>query len=224
MTGQIFTKIYPPPDVDLSEILRYAGCSQPTDDVMQLINEALSEAKQVLSYKVCYGEFPVNISNETVDLGFAAVQSENLAKYLSNCKSIVLFAATVGLGFDRLIAKYSSISPAKALIMQAVGAERIESLCNVFCRDIGNKICCEYSKHTKPRFSPGYGDVPLSLQTDIFRVLDCYKHIGLSLNESLIMSPSKSVTAIIGITDTVPAKSNKKCDGCCNDSCPYRSI
>ena len=54
----------------------------------------------------------------------------------------------------------------------------------------------------KPRFSPGYGDLPLSMQTDIFRVLDCPRKVGLTLNNSLLMSPSKSVTAIMGIHKT----------------------
>ena len=43
---------------------------------------------------------------------------------------------------------------------------------------------------TRPRFSPGYGDLPLTVQKDFFRVLDCTRKIGLSLNDSLLMSPS----------------------------------
>ena len=54
--------------------------------------------------------------------------------------------------------------------------------------------------YTRPRFSPGYGDLPINMQKDIFAALDCPRKIGLSLNESLLMSPSKSVTAIIGVS------------------------
>ena len=94
---------------------------------------------------------------------------------------------------DRLIAKYNRISPSKALIFQAIGAERAESLCDLFCDEMKEK----YS--TNPRYSPGYGDLPLDIQRDIFAVLDCPRKIGLTLNDSLLMSPSKSVTAIIGV-------------------------
>ena len=89
--------------------------------------------------------------------------------------------------------KYSKISPVKALIFQAIGAERIEKLCDVFCKDIAKE------RKTKPRFSPGFGDLPLTIQKDIFAALDCGKNIGLSLTDSMLMSPTKSVTAIVGI-------------------------
>ena len=79
-------------------------------------------------------------------------------------------------------------------MFDALATERIEALCDVFCEDIEK----EYGK-TRPRFSAGYGDLPLELQREIFSVLDCPKSIGLTLTDSLLMSPSKSVTAIVGI-------------------------
>ena len=54
---------------------------------------------------------------------------------------------------------------------------------------------------TRPRFSPGYGDFPLEFQKDIFNLLSPNKRIGLTLNNSLLMSPTKSVTAVVGIVD-----------------------
>ena len=82
-------------------------------------------------------------------------------------------------------------------MFQALGAERIESLCDTFCNDMNNEL----GVRLKPRFSAGYGDLPLEVQKDIFRVLDCPRKIGLTLNDSLLMSPTKSVTAIVGIED-----------------------
>ena len=92
-----------------------------------------------------------------------------------------------------MIAKYGAISPSRAFMLQAIGAERIEALCNKFNSEISAK------SQTAPRFSPGYGDLPIELQREIFLALDCPKRIGLTLNQSLLMSPTKSVTAIIGI-------------------------
>ena len=80
-------------------------------------------------------------------------------------------------------------------MLQAIGAERLESFCDIFCRDIS----CEYNEKLRPRVSPGYGDIPLSMQKEIFSALDCSRKIGLSLNASLLMTPTKSVTAIVGI-------------------------
>ena len=90
------------------------------------------------------------------------------------------------------------VSPSMAVCLQALGAERIEALCDQFCADMARKQGST-GKSLRPRFSPGYGDFPLEAQKDIFTVLGCDRRIGLTLNNSLIMSPTKSVTAIIGI-------------------------
>ncbi len=193
----VYTRAYAAPPVNEREIMRYAGIKTPTEELMTLIREAEAEARDVLTYKVCTVELPVDISGRIIDFGAFQTESEALAKNLLGCDRAIIFAATVGIGLDRLIARYGVKSPSRALILQSLGAERIESLCDRFTEDIANS---DYSGCTlMPRFSPGYGDLPLQLQREIFRVLDCPKRIGLTLNESLIMSPTKSVSAIIGI-------------------------
>ena len=195
----IYTKHYPSPSLDHREILRYAGCRETTPEVETLLNECLREAREFSACKVCWGEFPVYFYENQVDLGFATITSSSLANHLASCDKIILFAATIGLTPDRLITRYSSLSPSKALFFQAMGAQQIEALCNLFNDEIRKQYAL-----TCPRFSPGYGDLPLSLQQDIFRVLDCPRKIGLSLNDSLLMTPTKSVTAIIGIKKVGP--------------------
>ena len=140
-----------------------------------------------------------------------------LSKNLKDCSSVIVFAATIGVEIDRLIAKYGRISPSKALVIQAIGAERIEALCDEFCSDIAN----EKKMRLTPRFSPGYGDLPLNIQKNIFDVLDCSKRIGLTLNDSLIMSPSKSVTAFVGVSHGEVIEKNK-CSLCDKTDCAYR--
>ena len=82
-------------------------------------------------------------------------------------------------------------------MFQSIGAERIENLCDLLCCDLSNEMGVKF----KNRFSAGYGDLSLSTQKDIFKILDVTKNIGVSLNNSLLMSPTKSVTAFVGITD-----------------------
>ena len=132
----------------------------------------------------------------------------------------MLFVSTIGLEIDRLIYKYGSISPLKALCFQAIGTERVESLCDEFCSFIKK----EYPFTTK-RFSPGYSNIPLDMQKNIFNALKPEKLIGLTLNDSLIMSPSKSVSAIIGVksNNINCEKSLSKCENCDNLDCLYRS-
>ncbi|MBQ8003736.1 MAG: Vitamin B12 dependent methionine synthase activation subunit [Oscillospiraceae bacterium] len=163
--------------------------------MLELFHSCVDEAEPFLIYKVCYCVLDAKVHNAVCDFGYFSVQSEKLAKNLSGCERVILFAATVGTVLDRLIAKYSRLSPSRAVMLQALGTERVESLCDMFCMDFE----IENNTVLKPRFSPGYGDLSLDVQNDIFSVLNCQKNIGIYLNDSLLMSPSKSVTAFAGI-------------------------
>ena len=218
----VITKTYTQPAICEKEILRYAGCKGATDESLQfLLNECLKEVLPKLSYKICYITLPLELAGATCDFGCMKVKSQDLAKNLKDCEKVVLFAATVGVEIDRLIKKYGAISPAKAVLLQAIGAERIESLCDTFCEEIrkeGKNLC--------PRFSAGYGDLPLETQKDIFQILNCNKNIGLSLNDSLMMSPSKSVTAFIGIKTLQHTQEEEgkrhNCSLCKKTDCIYK--
>lgn len=199
MENIIYTKSYDTPSVDRREIFRYMGVITPTDELEAMLDECLSEVLHKLTYNVVYREFPVYIDGPLVDLGFAHASSSDLAKCLVGCNKILLFAATIGIELDRMLMRYRSVSPTRALMFQAIGTERIEALCDAFSRDITVRMT-ECGAVVKPRFSPGYGDLDIGLQRDIFAVLSCTR-IGLTLNDSMLMSPTKSVTAIIGIRD-----------------------
>ncbi|MDD6881380.1 MAG: vitamin B12 dependent-methionine synthase activation domain-containing protein [Firmicutes bacterium] len=206
--------------VDLGEILRYMNAENNAETV-SIIEECLKELHSKLSYKVCYDQFAITLNGNLVDLGFTTIESDNLSNNLKDCQSVIIFAATIGIEIDRLIARYGRLSPVKALAFQAIGAERIESLCNEFNRE----MTLEQSGlgfYTRARFSPGYGDLELSYQKDIFRVLDCSRKIGLSLNDSLLMSPSKSVTAIIGVSNIEKNCTKKGCSSCEKRDCSFR--
>ncbi|MBO4432050.1 MAG: Vitamin B12 dependent methionine synthase activation subunit [Clostridia bacterium] len=211
-------QIYDSPPVCKNEILRYAGCKTEADLPEGLLESCIEEAKGTLTYRVCFLPLCLKVSEDVCDFGSFSVNSKGLAKNLEGCEKAVVFAATIGVGIDRLISKYSAVSPARALLFQALGAERIEALCDVFCADLQNKT----KLYTLPRFSPGYGDFDLLKQKDIFKVLDCNKLIGLTLSDSMIMSPSKSVTAITGLTKKPQDKVPYKCNICTNKNCAYR--
>lgn len=183
--------------LNVSETLRYLGYGKanvPEDGVQGLLRECEAEILSAQDLRACYSVYDISAQSENIDLGFAAVKSHSLFLNLAGCKKIVLFACTAGAGVDRLIARYSRISPAKAAVMQAAGAALVEDwceeLCALFKREYGD---------TKPRFSCGYGDLPLTLQRDIFAALSVEKHLGITLSDDCFMTPTKSVTAIVGI-------------------------
>lgn len=144
--------------------------------------------------RVCFAEVTSSVSGSVTDLGFAAWDSEDFARYVGDSDKLIILAATAGLQIDRLITAKSSISPSVAHMLEAVGNERIEALCDAFCAEAETRF-----GKLKSRFSPGYGDLPLEAQKDIFTLLDPPRRIGLTLNASLMMSPSKSVTAICAV-------------------------
>lgn len=205
MTNTVFVKRYAEEfPINEREIWRYAGLKgEPDAQLQALLHTVISDLDGKLSYRVCYRKMT------KLPFGFA---SKDLEKSLGGCKEIILFGATIGIEIDRYIAKFQHISATRALLAQAYGAERIEALCDAFCK--------EFSGRTR-RFSPGYGDLPLQTQKELFALLDCGKHIGVSLNDSLLMMPSKSVTAIFGIGGEME-NCAEKCAICSNLECNYR--
>lgn len=193
----IRTEILSAPAWNRREIMRYARIRGAEETYEPLIDECIQEAEPTLCYRVCYTILPVN-KDRSIMIGNTAVTSQTIKKAIKDADEVVLFAATVGTPFDRLIGRYAQLSPAKAVILQAIGAERVESLCDAFCEQMSTELSTD-GKRLTPRVSPGYGDIALLLQKEIFAVLDCPRKIGLTLDESLLMSPSKSVTAIAGI-------------------------
>lgn len=187
----VLVKTYDEIPFSEKEILRYAGSAWSDKETVKLMRECIEEARGVIKYKACYCDLPIEVKDGVCDFESFRVASKSLSKNLEKCKRVILFAATLGAEFDRLIVKYSRLSPSKALLFQAIGTESIEALCDKFCNDVAN--------NSKPRFSPGYGDLPLEIQKEIFAILECEKKIGISLNKSLSMSPSKSVTAFMGL-------------------------
>jgi hypothetical protein len=195
MNSTVITKKFPHFDFSIPEIERYLRVKNASCEVSKLINSVIEETLPVLTYSVTYAVLPLKIKGDISDLSLVQFSSKDLAKKLHGCSLAVVFAATLGLGIDKLINRYSSLSPSRALAIEALGNERIEGLCNLFQKGIAE----EFNAPLTARFSPGYGDLDISFQKEIFALLDCPRRIGLSLSDSMIMSPSKSVSAIVGL-------------------------
>ena len=191
------------------------------ENMVKTMEECLDECRRLFTGKVCYTKVPVAVSGDAVDLSFTRVKSQALAKNLAGCPQAIVFAATVGIEIDRLIQKYSKTDVAKAVWMQAIGTERIEALCDRFCNEMRAQ---EHQNgfYPRPRFSPGYGDLPLTLQKDMIYALDCYRKIGIALNASLLMTPSKSVTAIVGLSRDAGTHGKIACESCEQKNCDFR--
>ena len=180
------------------EAFRYMNCKADYKDeeLEKLYEECLAEYKKVASYKAVYRLTDITQSAEdTTDFGFCSISNSSIYKNMSGCRSGVVFAVTAGAGVDRLLLRYSKISPARAVVVNCIASSAIE----VWCDEINDKINEMYI--TNPRFSPGYGGVSLEYQKDVLSFLDAERKIGITLNNALMMNPIKSVTAFIGIKE-----------------------
>ena len=182
----VFVKRYPRDEerlslIDRDEVWRYAGFpagkSGDREPLEALLEEVLHECSGIFRYDVCYIRFPLSWENGSPVLPFPSA-SKSLAKCLAGSREAVMMAATIGLELDRKIARYERISPSKALLLHALGVERVEAVCDVFCEDLGTEVKKAGCIIT-PRFSPGYGDLPLEVQTDFIRLLDCSRRCAV---------------------------------------------
>lgn len=211
-------------EINPREVLRYMGCRPDNADgkIRELAEKSISEIYPRLSCRACFERYPVAFENDGIlNLGFAETTSAGLKKNLDGCKEIILFAATIGMDTDRIIQKNSLLSPSAAVAAQAVGAAAIEGWCDILCRRF-EKTESMSGNHIRPRFSPGYGDFPLDIQRRIFSVLDCSRKIGVTLTDSLLMMPSKSVSAIVGIGGGKKKCTETGCAACNNINCEFR--
>lgn len=194
---------------DMKETARYLGYSRfvsPDQDVSGLMEKAAREMAEVMKAQAVFEVFDLTVVSirptdysTTAEISFADVtlQSQDLCRNLAGCSQIALLAATIGPQVDALIRRHSTVNPVYASILQATGAMFIEELVDITNSEI-KKIAEAAGLKTKPRYSPGYGDVPLEVQRDFFRLLPCTR-IGLTLMDTLIMAPEKSVTAFVGL-------------------------
>ena len=109
---------------------------------------------------------------------------------------------------------------AKALTLDCCASAAVEEVCDQIERELqGHVPGCSFPF----RYSPGYGDLPLSVQGPLLDLLDAPRRVGLCASASHILTPRKSVTAILGVAQGEIAQQKRSCLGCpAQGSCQYR--
>lgn len=222
-------------DINRREIYRYLGYQghMPDEHICNIIEEVLSELLKVIQPKNLYRTYHCDIQEEKIKLWDCnsqteakeadfVIKSRNLADNLKSCDYTVVMAATLGIEAEKLLHRYEIVNMAKAAIAQACGAACIEAYCNCLQEEIRQEAE-KKGMYLRPRFSPGYGDLPLETQRLIFEHLECTKRLGLTLTENLLMYPTKSVTAFIGLTTDRKNCHINKCKQCENTECEFRN-
>ena len=192
-------------NIDKKETYRYLGYhfggEVPLDaELEKMVDELTKKVAEAATPRCAYEVYDLEVTDRTCVLSqngtLLTINSARLSAHIKGCRQAILFAATIGPGVDMLIRRYNGRSTIKPAILQAAGASAIEA----FADEITERIKDSFINNTfKMRFSPGYGDFSLEHQNDFFRLLGLEKNLGMSLNSALLMSPSKSITAVIGV-------------------------
>ena len=178
------------------EILRYLRTASTTTDerLHSLIDSCCEEVNISVVPRTIYRIFDCEVTDDSLIIGSIVFSSKRLADNLKGCSRVCVLAATLGTECDRLLRTYSSTDMARAMVLQACLASKIEEVCDSVEDELRNQ-----GMTLRMRYSPGYFDLDIKENKKIFEMMDITKRIGLTLTETYQMVPTKSVTAFIGI-------------------------
>ena len=198
------------------EALRYLGIKgDPPPDVAQQVERALSRLLPLCAPRSVWRVFP----KDRLPL---ELSGQDIHQLLRDCDRVVLFALTLGPEAELLIRREGLRSPTEALILDACASAACEQACDDLQKQLEDQLCTE-GLYPTDRFSPGYGDLPLTVQAPLLELLDAQKRCGITLSDTCIMTPRKSVTAIFGLADKPQGKRARGCAFCSmNQNCSFR--
>ena len=164
-----------------------------------------------------YNDKKIMLSGTSVE-----ILGHDAAVLLRDCSACIVMAATIGQKSEMMLRRAQITDMTDAVILDSCASSAVESV----CEQLNDDLRSEYEaagKFLTDRYSPGYGDMPLSMQPELCGLLQTEKRIGLSVSPGLTLIPSKSVTAIIGIADRPQKMREVSCDSCrLRDICKIR--
>ena len=208
--------------VPVDEALRYMGAAHADPETRRMAEETAETLERRLSPRYLWRACRIERGGAGISLPEAALALPGTLaeKMLAECDTAVLLICTLGAGFDRLEKEWEARDMARAAVMDSCGSAWTEAVCDEAEREIRSRFP---GKYLTDRFSPGYGDLPLSLQGDFLRALDAGRKLGVTANESFLLLPCKSVTAVIGLSDRPQRARIRGCAACgLREDCEYR--
>lgn len=188
-------------ELDIAEALRYLGVKEPAPEPLRGEMAALAgRLTRAVQPRYTYRVFSVahEPAGEILREAGITLTGRSAARMLAQCGQAALLVCTLGMGFETLLRAEQARDMARAVMLDACGSAWVEAGCGAAERELAARFPGLY---LTDRFSPGYGDLPLDLQPAICAVLDARRRLGVHVTESLLMNPSKSVTAVIGLSD-----------------------
>ena len=207
-------------DFPEGEALRYMGCPVPLEDpgLGALFGECRCRVLEAVSPRYCLSLFDLRQEEGGLRLagtGFL-LEGESIRRHLTGCPRAVLMAATVGSRVEGLIRRAQVSDMTRAVMLEACASAAVEELCDRV-EGMLRRSAEKEGLSLTTRFSPGYGDMPLSQQKLFVTLLDTPRKIGLTATSAFILTPRKSVTAVLGLS---PGRAEPPAPAC--RDCPLR--
>ncbi len=208
--------------VDRSEVLRYLGYSgqELAPELDARIDEVVGRCLRVARPRGVTRVFEVAERCEregTPVLKLAGTTLElagsSIAEHLDGAVAVGVLAVTAGLTVDAELRRLSLTDRVAEVILDAAGSALVECAADAAEESITVQAGAR-GLYAGSRFSPGYGDLPLDTQPVLLSTLDAGRLLGITLSSSLLMSPTKSVTAVVGLFEEPHAKGYARCDEC----------
>ncbi|MEE1315582.1 MAG: vitamin B12 dependent-methionine synthase activation domain-containing protein [Faecalimonas sp.] len=205
------------------EAIRYLGYGTHAIDerALGLIQQAFAVLDEGDDAKFTYRIFEISKQDaHGVEIGNTYIESKQLAKNLKGCHKAILFAATLGVSVDLQMKQCAVKEMTQAVVLQACATAYLEEFCDACQKRLGAELGDDL--YLRPRFSPGYGDFSILYQKELLQLLEAAKRIGLTMTDSYMLTPTKSVTAVIGISRENTHCHQSGCEECTKTDCVYR--
>ena len=205
------------------DVLRYLGHRSQalSSELDALIDDCMTQLRQAAKPRHAVQTLSMELCPDGVLLSDSGIllSGGDLRRHLSGCRQAALMAVTLGVEVDNLIRRTEATDLTASLVLDACATQYVEACCDALEEELRQSAG---GKCLTARFSPGYGDLPLSVQPQLLALLNAQRSIGLTCTDRFILLPRKSVTALIGFSDWPAVKTNH-CLTCNKQSdCPYK--
>jgi len=200
---------------DPQEALRFLGVREGSVNAGEVLQEVKVQTARLefIKPRSTWRIFPLRHYTRSFVLPDTdlRLEGQTAERMLASCSEVILLACTLGAAFDRFLRAEQLRDMSQAVILDACGNAWIEAVCDGVEQEIAGQMP---GRFLTDRFSPGYGDLPLSLQPGICGALDTGRRVGISVTEHLLLNPLKSVTALIGVSDQPQMARIRGCGHC----------
>lgn len=209
-----------------AEVLRYLGWKGDTlpAHMDELIDRCMKQTVEIAAPQYIYRRFAVSKNDKGIVLGDdeLLLAGDDIAAHLKGCEYAYILCVTVGIGIDKELRSKMVNSPDIAVIMDACATTAVEQVADM-AEQIIRDECAKENNDVTWRFSPGYGDLPLETQKDLLKIMDTSRKIGLTVTDSFLMVPTKSVSAVLGVLPYGQAQPKVcDCSTCTKENCDFR--